>query len=210
MVRTQIALVSYVVIMLLIFGLRVLLQRLRYGDSGWRLHRASRTGAVAQRLMVTSGVLLLVAPIAALVAGSTHEPLGPVRLTAPGSTPAWLSAGLASTAILAGVVTTLWAQEQMGASWRVGVDARERTSLVTQGLFRWVRNPIFTGTGLVWIGEALLVPNAFAVAAVVLGVVGLQVQVRLVEEPYLRRTHGEAYLDWAATSGRFLPGFGRL
>lgn len=39
---------------------------------------------------------------------------------------------------------------------------------------------------------------------------GLALQVRLVEEPYLLRTHGEVYRDWAARTGRFLPGVGRL
>jgi protein-S-isoprenylcysteine O-methyltransferase Ste14 len=33
--------------------------------------------------------------------------------------------------------------------------------------------------------------------------------VRQVEEPYLVRTHGEAYRSWAAGVGRFLPGIGR-
>ena len=38
---------------------------------------------------------------------------------------------------------TVLAQLQMGASWRVGIDDRP-TELVTGGLFRVVRNPIFT------------------------------------------------------------------
>jgi protein-S-isoprenylcysteine O-methyltransferase Ste14 len=36
------------------------------------------------------------------------------------------------------------------------------------------------------------------------------VQVRLVEEPYLRRVHGCAYETYAARTGRFLPRIGRL
>lgn len=40
--------------------------------------------------------------------------------------------------------------------------------------------------------------------------IGIGVQVRLVEEPYLRRTHGVAYTDYAARVGRFLPRLGRL
>jgi protein-S-isoprenylcysteine O-methyltransferase Ste14 len=38
----------------------------------------------------------------------------------------------------------------------------------------------------------------------------LEIQVRGVEEPYLLRTHGEAYRRYAAATGRFLPGIGRL
>jgi SAM-dependent methyltransferase len=40
--------------------------------------------------------------------------------------------------------------------------------------------------------------------------VALEVQVRLVEEPYLLRTHGRAYAEYGARTGRFVPGLGRL
>jgi protein-S-isoprenylcysteine O-methyltransferase Ste14 len=38
----------------------------------------------------------------------------------------------------------------------------------------------------------------------------LELQTRAVEEPYLLRTHGEAYAAYAARVGRFVPGLGRL
>jgi protein-S-isoprenylcysteine O-methyltransferase Ste14 len=38
----------------------------------------------------------------------------------------------------------------------------------------------------------------------------IQIQVRLVEEPYLLRVHGDAYRRYAARTGRFVPGLGRL
>jgi protein-S-isoprenylcysteine O-methyltransferase Ste14 len=40
---------------------------------------------------------------------------------------------------------TVRAQLDMGESWRIGVDAGEVTALVTTGVFRNVRNPIFSG-----------------------------------------------------------------
>ena len=60
------------------------------------------------------------------------------------------------------------------------------------------------------LGVALLVPNAPALLGVVALFIGLELQVRLVEEPYLIATHAEAYLGWARRAGRFLPGLGRL
>ncbi len=60
-------------------------------------------------------------------------------------------------------------------------------------------------------GLARLVPNAAAAVSVVATVVGLAIHVvRVVEEPHLLRLHGEAYRRWAAATGRFLPGLGRL
>jgi protein-S-isoprenylcysteine O-methyltransferase Ste14 len=104
----------------------------------------------------------------------------------------------------------LLAQGAMGASWRIGVDDSERTDLVTDGLFRWIRNPIFTGMAAVSAGVALMAPTLIAVLALVCLTAAVQIQVRVVEEPYLRRTHGRAYADYAATAGRFLPAIGRL
>ena len=60
------------------------------------------------------------------------------------------------------------------------------------------------------IGLALVVPNALSVGMVVAVVVAHQIQVRLVEEPYLLATHGEAYRAYAARTGRFVPFLGRL
>jgi protein-S-isoprenylcysteine O-methyltransferase Ste14 len=38
----------------------------------------------------------------------------------------------------------------------------------------------------------------------------LELQTRLIEEPYLGAIHGERYAAYAARVGRFLPGIGRL
>lgn len=92
----------------------------------------------------------------------------------------------------------------------IAVDPDARLALVTRGPFRWVRNPILTGTGTTVLGLALLTPNLVSVAAVAAVLASHQVLVRLVEEPYLERVHGAAYRDYAARTGRFVPGIGRL
>ncbi|MEU4165155.1 isoprenylcysteine carboxylmethyltransferase family protein, partial [Actinoplanes sp. NPDC026670] len=109
----------------------------------------------------------------------------------------------------AGVTATLAAQLSMGASWRVGVDPAERTALVTGGAFALARNPIFTAMTATSAGLAAMVPNPIALAATAVLVASIQLQVRAVEEPYLARTHGAAYADYAARVGRFWPGIGR-
>jgi protein-S-isoprenylcysteine O-methyltransferase Ste14 len=55
-----------------------------------------------------------------------------------------------------------------------------------------------------------MVPTLVAAVAVVCLIAAVQIQVRAVEEPYLRRAHGVAYAGYAARAGRFLPGLGRL
>ena len=97
----------------------------------------------------------------------------------------------------------------MGASWRIGVDATERTDLVTTGLFAVVRNPIFSAMLMAMIGIVLMVPTPVSAAALVCLFVAVEIQVRFVEEPYLNRTHRRSYVDYTAKVGRFLPGIGR-
>jgi protein-S-isoprenylcysteine O-methyltransferase Ste14 len=111
---------------------------------------------------------------------------------------------------IAGIAATFYAQVAMGASWRIGVDPGERTALVTSGPFALVRNPIFAAMLPTALGLTLLVPSWIAIAGFVGLVVALELQVRVVEEPYLRQAHGEGYVAYAARVGRFLPGVGRL
>jgi protein-S-isoprenylcysteine O-methyltransferase Ste14 len=124
--------------------------------------------------------------------------------------PSVLERGAALLVYAAGLAATLVAQLAMGKSWRIGVDRSERTDLVVAGPFRIVRNPIFSGMLVTGLGLALLVPSPASFTAFVFLVVAIEVQVRRVEEPHLARLHGHAYLAYAARTGRFVPGIGRL
>lgn len=149
--------------------------------------------------------------VAALIMGSATPPLVLADVLEPieglDTTPAHV-AGFIGAAI--GIVGTFAAQMAMGSSWRIGVDPGERTELVTGGVFSLSRNPIYTFMVIAWIGLALLVPTWLSLVSAPLGILAFEVQVRLVEEPHLIRTHGEPYLAWASRVGRFLPGLGRL
>jgi protein-S-isoprenylcysteine O-methyltransferase Ste14 len=195
------ALVLYGVYFALAVVLRVLLQWHRTRDTG--LRRPS--GPPGSRAW-WAGVLF----VAALPVGA----LGPVTALGgddplPALTHPVLQAGGTVLAV-AGIAATLVAQLRMGASWRIGVDDHERTDLVTCGVFALVRNPIFTAVTAAGLGLALMVPNAVALAGWLLLLVAVQVQVRAVEEPYLRGVHGAAYDGYAASTGRFVPGMGRV
>ena len=96
----------------------------------------------------------------------------------------------------------------MGDSWRIGVDPTETTTLVRKGVFGFVRNPIFTAMLTFGLGIALVTPNVVAVVGFVLLVATIEIQVRVVEEPYLSTKHGDDYRDYLAGVGRFVPGIG--
>lgn len=196
------ALLALVLFGALAFGWRSLVQYRRTGSTGFRGF-SGRPGSaewLGGALFAATCVLALVAPVADL--------LGVVGRIDALDSPRIRIVGLAL--YLAGLAGTLWAQLAMGDSWRVGVDATERTTLVMRGPFALVRNPIFTAMLGGIAGVALLVPNPIALLSVALLVVGLEAHVRLVEEPYLLRVHGGVYRSYAARTGRFLPGIGRL
>jgi protein-S-isoprenylcysteine O-methyltransferase Ste14 len=54
-----------------------------------------------------------------------------------------------------------------------------------------------------------MVPNVVAVLALAALIVAVQLQVRVVEEPYLAAVHADSYPAYSARAGRFLPGVGR-
>jgi protein-S-isoprenylcysteine O-methyltransferase Ste14 len=109
-----------------------------------------------------------------------------------------------------GLVGVFASQEAMRSSWRIGQDASERTELVTDGPFGYVRNPIFSSLVAVQAGIALLVPSVIALIGLAVLLFSIEVQVRLVEEPHLIAVHGDRYAQYGRRVGRFVPRLGRF
>jgi protein-S-isoprenylcysteine O-methyltransferase Ste14 len=197
-----VALVSYAVYLALAFGLRSLLHLRRTGSTGFK----GVSGRVGSAEWI-AGMLFMVA----LLIGVAAPLLALVGLVGPLSTVDRPAVHIAGMVLFGGgLLATLLAQLAMGASWRIGVDADERTSLVTDGPFSWVRNPIFSAMLPTSVGLALMVPSGVALAGVATLALALELQVRVVEEPYLAEAHGQTYGEYAARVGRFVPGLGKL
>jgi protein-S-isoprenylcysteine O-methyltransferase Ste14 len=96
----------------------------------------------------------------------------------------------------------------MNVTGLMGIDPAETTALVTTGVFRLIRHPIYTGALISLAGLTLAVPNALAIAGLTAAFVGVEILVRLIEEPHLLRVHGERYADYARAAGRFVPALG--
>ena len=196
MTRTSLAVVLEVIFVALAFGYRSWVQRRRTGSSGFVLPR--RDAPPVERAVA-------VCFIGAIVLFGVAPAVGVTWTALDGAVAGVVGAALA----VAGIAVCVAAQFTMGDSWRIGVDPDEQTALVTSGMFAAVRNPIFSSMILAAAGFTLLVPNWLTAVGFVVLLVGLELQVRFVEEPYLRRTHGDDYARYLASSGRFLPGIGR-
>ena len=95
------------------------------------------------------------------------------------------------------------AQSQMANSWRIGIDEKNKTELVTNGLFSFSRNPIFLGVMIANVGLLLIIPNAFTLLIVSLSTVSINTQIRL-EEAFLEKSHKTAYINYCKKVRRWL------
>ena len=194
----------YVSAIVVLLGIRTWRQYRTTGASGFNGFRergvAARVAGIAFVLAVLSGV---VSPLLAAL-----HVLGIVWASPPRLLGVGFLVGALATAD--GVVLAARAQQTMGASWRIGVDATERTELVTHGVFTTIRNPIFTALILIQAGTALMYPTGLSLLGLGVMILACELQVRLVEEPYLCRTHPLDYPNYARHTGRFVPTLGRI
>jgi protein-S-isoprenylcysteine O-methyltransferase Ste14 len=195
-----VALALFAVFAALGFGWRSWEQRRRIGSTGFR-GISGRLGSAEWFAGVG-----FVAALAAAVIAPVLQLVGVVSPWSALHAPWIQTTGIVIAAI--GIAATVYAQLDMGDSWRIGVDPSETTTLVRTGVFGWVRNPIFTAMMTFGFGIALVTPNLVALAGFVQLVVTIELQVRVVEEPYLLTVHGDAYRRYLANVGRFVPGVG--
>ena len=95
------------------------------------------------------------------------------------------------------------AQSQMAVSWRIGIDEKNKTKLVTKGLFSISRNPIFLGVMIANIGLFLVIPNAFTLLISSLSTISINTQIRL-EEEFLRKEFGVEYEEYIRNVRRWI------
>jgi protein-S-isoprenylcysteine O-methyltransferase Ste14 len=103
----------------------------------------------------------------------------------------------------ASLLWTVLAQMEMGESWRIGIDSEHRTKLIQTGVYRTSRNPIYLGLMTTLLGLFCVIPNFSTLMVFLLGVVLINIQVRL-EEEYLKTTHGDEYAAYAQQVSRWI------
>ena len=94
------------------------------------------------------------------------------------------------------------AQSQMANSWRIGIDEKNKTKLITKGLFSISRNPIFLGIMMANIGLFLVIPNAFTLLVISLSTISINTQIRL-EEAFLKQEFENEYEAYSKKAKRW-------
>ena len=125
--------------------------------------------------------------------------------------------GLPDWATLIGVALQLpfiwlfWRSHvDLGLNWSPGLEVRETHSLVTRGVYRRMRHPMYAAIWLGVLGQPLILHNWLAGALVVPAFAALYVTRLPKEEAMMRERFGADYETYAARTGRVIPRFGSV
>ena len=92
----------------------------------------------------------------------------------------------------------------MKESWRAGVSYEEKTDLITDGIYQISRNPAFLGFDLVYTGMCFMFFNPVLVVISLLAIIMFHLQIKYVEEPFLKQEFKEQYLQYYQQVNRYI------
>ena len=101
-----------------------------------------------------------------------------------------------------GLIIFLSALISFGKAWRIGIDDKNAHELVTTGIFRYSRNPIFLFLDMYFIGVTLIYPNSVCIALTIATVTGIHLQI-LREEQFLSGKFGAEYRAYRNRTRRY-------
>lgn len=114
----------------------------------------------------------------------------------------WLGLAGAIAAIAMFVAT----HQALGRNWSVSLDVRKNHKLITEGVYRSVRHPMYTAFWLWAVAQVLLLPNWVAGFSGLIGF-GILYFMRVGrEEQLMLDTFGDDYRDYMARTKKLIPG----
>jgi protein-S-isoprenylcysteine O-methyltransferase Ste14 len=108
------------------------------------------------------------------------------------------------------LVAGLWwfyrSHSDLGTYWSVTLELRENHRLITEGVYRHVRHPMYAALFLYSIGQALVVPN-WVVGPSYFVTFGILFALRIgAEERMMLETFGDEYAAYMARTKLLVPG----
>jgi protein-S-isoprenylcysteine O-methyltransferase Ste14 len=93
----------------------------------------------------------------------------------------------------------------LGRNWSISLDVREDHQLVTDGIYRKIRHPMYTAFWLWAVAQALLLPNWVAGFSGIIGF-GILFFGRVArEEQMMLEIFGDRYREYMARTYRVIP-----
>ena len=102
-----------------------------------------------------------------------------------------------------GLISIMTIHYRLGVYWRSGVDPSGPDKIISNGVYRYSRNPMFLLVGFTQVGFFLALPSVFSLLCLIIGLYTLQRQV-LAEEVHLSNKFSEEYADYCANVRRWL------
>jgi protein-S-isoprenylcysteine O-methyltransferase Ste14 len=84
------------------------------------------------------------------------------------------------------------------------IPVKPASRLVTSGIYRWTRNPMYLGLALIYAGIAILFDSLLALLLLIAVVAIIQVYVIAREEAYLERAFGDEYRAYRTRVRRWI------
>lgn len=118
--------------------------------------------------------------------------------------PGWV--GWIGAVLYAGAIGLLWrAYADLGANWSPKIDVREGQSLVTNGVYRRMRHPIYAGLWLWALAQPLLIQNWIAGPGMLVVFAPLYLTRVPREEAMMQQEFGQEYTAYMQRTGRVIP-----
>lgn len=117
-------------------------------------------------------------------------------------------AGWVGTAIFAAALWLLWvAHSNLGRNWSAKLEIKENHSLIIEGVYSYIRHPMYAAHWLWGIAQVLLLKNWIAGLAFLVFFIPLYF-LRLPREEQMMLEHfGEEYRSYMNRTGRIIPHF---
>jgi protein-S-isoprenylcysteine O-methyltransferase Ste14 len=106
---------------------------------------------------------------------------------------------------IAALVMFRLTHKALGRNWSVSLEVRESHKLISDGVYRHLRHPMYTAFWLWAVAQALLLPNWFAGCAGLVGF-GILFFGRVAkEESLMLESFGDAYRQYMSRTRRVIP-----
>jgi protein-S-isoprenylcysteine O-methyltransferase Ste14 len=94
----------------------------------------------------------------------------------------------------------------LGTNWSITLEIRDQHRLITQGVYRRIRHPMYSALALYSIGQALVIPNWVAGPSNLIAFAILLALRVHAEERMMVREFGDDYALYSARTKRLIPG----
>jgi protein-S-isoprenylcysteine O-methyltransferase Ste14 len=111
------------------------------------------------------------------------------------------------------MVASLWlfwrSHVDLGPNWSVSLELRENHQLVSHGVYRWIRHPMYASVWLWGLAQGMMLANWLAGWPVMPAFAAMYFIRTPREERLMCEEFGDAYRDYARRTGRLFPRFAK-